>query len=435
VRAAIQKQIAPTTGKSTQKLNNAEITNQTGVVRDTTDDIDFKSVLMQSNEVVTRQRDARKNGDLSTADSYESFLEELAAQTEQKNSPKNTMDKDDFLTLFVTQLQQQDPLNPQDGTEMAAQLAQFNSLEQMMNVNSTLENLVSAQENSKKLQFLNYVGKEVSIDGGKIALQKGDINDVTFFSDRELGRSTMIVKNGNGQEVFRKELGVLGAGKHKLSWDGMGTDGKKQAEGIYSVDVKAMTANGDPVQVALNSSVKIKGVDLVKDGNNLYTDIGPINFADVQAVGEKGFKQTDKVQTADGIETLTNEEQVKALQDEKEKNLKAKKNGAAPEGDPSLAKNQKTAATEQASAEQNKKQAPAAQANPANPNEGLSPEMLARAQQMAKQMGYSLDPSGAGATATGSPNVAAAPQTAAKSGRIPISSGQHANAPGATQNR
>ena len=153
MRASIQEKIAPARTNNTKRMNTASIDDQTGLKKDRSNDIDFKSVLMESNMEETRKREMRKNGDLSTADSYESFLEELALQTEQKNAPKNTMDKDDFLTLFVTQLQQQDPLNPQDGTEMAAQLAQFNSLEQMMNVNSTLNNLVSAQENSKNSVF------------------------------------------------------------------------------------------------------------------------------------------------------------------------------------------------------------------------------------------------------------------------------------------
>ena len=416
MKAALQKQIAPASSNATQKLSNADVSDQTSVQTNKDNQIDFKSVLMESNSAVARKREARKNGDLSTADSYESFLEELAAQTEQKNAPKNTMDKNDFLTLFVTQLQQQDPLNPQDGTEMAAQLAQFNSLEQMMNVNTTLQSLVSAQENSKKLQFLNYVGKEVSVDGGKIALNNGEINDVSFYSDRELGRSTMVVKDSNGQEVFKKELGVLGAGKHKLTWDGNGSDGKRRADGIYSVEVKAMSGNGDPIQVAMNSSVKIKGVDLVQDGNNLYTDIGPINFADVLAVGERGFKTATDTKTAEGVTTLTEKDQAKALQEAK----KAGEDPAQKKADNGKNENSSVASPTASGTKSDAVKA-----------EMTDSEMLKKANSLAEQMGFSLKP-----PVKENQNSPDQPtQQQPKSGRIPITSGQHANAPVAAVGR
>lgn len=419
MRAAIQSQIAPTSGKTVKKLNDAKIDNQTAVKSGGNDEIDFKSVLMESNSETARKRELRKNGDLSTADSYDAFLEELAAQTEQKDAPKNTMDKDDFLTLFVTQLQQQDPLNPQDGTEMAAQLAQFNSLEQMMNVNATLENMVAAQENQKKLQFLNYVGKEVSINGGKIALKDDGINDVNFTSDRELGRSTMIVRDKRGEEVFRRELGVLGAGRHKISWDGMGADGRKQSAGVYSVEVKGQSSKGDPISVSMTSSVTISGVDLVKDGNNLYTDIGPINFTDVQAVGKKGFMRggEDKEKVDANLEK---DQQLKALEAMKEKKIKAKENGELTAADVNQAvektdtknKSEKDEKTTEVKATDETKAAQR-QAASSDPNQHLTPEQRAQAEAMAKQMGFSLTP----------PDTNAGAQ---KSGRIPISSGQYA---------
>lgn len=374
MRASIQEKIAPAKTNNTKNMNTAKIDDQTGVMKNRGDDIDFKSVLMESNSEQMRKREMRKNGDLSTADSYESFLEELALQTEQKNAPKNTMDKDDFLTLFVTQLQQQDPLNPQDGTEMAAQLAQFNSLEQMMNVNATLTSLVSAQENSKKLQYLNYVGKEVSVSGGKMALKDGKINDVTMHADRELGRATMVVRDRSGSEVYQRELGVLGAGKHKLNWDGVGTDGQKRSEGVYSVEIKAQTANGDPVTVGLNSSVTIKGIDLVQSQNNLFTDIGTLSFEQVQAVGSKGFTQGEDVKETKGIERAETVEQLETMQ-------------------------------QKASAQQND-QRPSEQ------------EVMQQAQKLAQQMGYTLE--GEKSSVQGNSDTK-------KSGRIPISKGQYSN--------
>ena len=147
-----------------------------------------------------------------------------------------------------------------------------------------------------------------------MALKDGEINDVTMQADRELGRATMVIRDRSGSEVYQRELGVLGAGKHKLNWDGVGTDGEKRAEGIYTVEIKAQTANGDPVTVGLNSAVTIKGIDLVQAQNNLFTDIGTLSFDQVQAVGSKGFANTDDVKETKGIERAETVDQLEKMQ-------------------------------------------------------------------------------------------------------------------------
>lgn len=292
MRADIQRQIAPTVASNERRLNDAEVNDTTAVQRNADTEVDFKSLLLESNKNEVERLQRMGSGDLSGAESYEDFLDQLAQQTEQKNAPKNTMDKDDFLTLFVTQLQQQDPLNPKDGTEMAAQLAQFNSLEQMMNVNKTLEGLVEAQDNQKTLQYLNFVGKQVSIDGGKVALEDGKTNPVVLHSNRELGRATLVVKDSAGKEVHRAELGVLGAGKHDVHWDGTLSDGLRASDGVYGISVEGKNANGESVEVDVKSRVTIKGVDLEGEKQHLYTEVGPIEFSEVKAVGERGFLST-----------------------------------------------------------------------------------------------------------------------------------------------
>ena len=84
----------------------------------------------------------------------------------RKKEAKHELKKDDFLKLFVAQLQHQDPLNPDDGAEMATKLAQFNSSEQMMNVNTNLEKMQKSETTGRNMQLVNYVGKSIKMDGG-----------------------------------------------------------------------------------------------------------------------------------------------------------------------------------------------------------------------------------------------------------------------------
>ena len=144
MRASLKNKIAPPVPKQNKEYNQAKVKHVTQKTE--TNPIDFKELLLRSNRDIKQKRQAEANGDLSGAKSYEDFLETLNRQTKQEDLPKNTLDKNDFLNLFITQLQNQDPLNPKDGTEMASQLAQFNSLEQMMNINTALEQLGSKTE-------------------------------------------------------------------------------------------------------------------------------------------------------------------------------------------------------------------------------------------------------------------------------------------------
>ena len=141
MRAALQNRInPPKVPTEATNFSDANTDNPTEKVSGIKDKTDFKTLLQNSNEDVRKEREAIANGDLS-AESEEDFLKRLADQTKEKKEAKHELKKDDFLKLFVAQLQHQDPLNPDDGAEMATKLAQFNSLEQMMSVNTNLEKM------------------------------------------------------------------------------------------------------------------------------------------------------------------------------------------------------------------------------------------------------------------------------------------------------
>lgn len=92
----------------------------------------------------------------------------------EDTAPKNTLDKDAFLNLLVTQLRHQDPLNPTDDKEFLAQMAQFSSLEQMQNMNKTLENTKAFSLIGKEIQatIVNKQTSDVEIVQGKVDFVK-----------------------------------------------------------------------------------------------------------------------------------------------------------------------------------------------------------------------------------------------------------------------
>lgn len=83
-------------------------------------------------------------------------------QSTQRQTSSDSLGKDEFLKILMTQLQNQDPLNPMQDKDFIAQMATFTSLEQMTNMNKSIESLVTAQEQSQLISYSQFIGKEVS---------------------------------------------------------------------------------------------------------------------------------------------------------------------------------------------------------------------------------------------------------------------------------
>ena len=105
-------------------------------------------------------------------------IAEIFGPTSQTNAPVYSdqsggdLGKEDFLTLLVAQLQNQDPMNPEDATEFTAQLAQFSSLEQLFNINESMESLASAQIQSDRFATMDLIGKTVSYQDGDFSIEE-----------------------------------------------------------------------------------------------------------------------------------------------------------------------------------------------------------------------------------------------------------------------
>lgn len=150
-----------------------------------------------------------------TVDGVTYSAEQYAAQTTQKTtSSNNTLDKDAFLKLLVTQMQYQDPLDPQDNAEYIAQLAQFSSLEQMTNVASQLNNVYSLVDNINTSvlvgQLSNMIGQSSQWTDSAGVKYEGTITGVSI-SD---GSPSIIAedKNGNVHQVLVSALTRIGSG-------------------------------------------------------------------------------------------------------------------------------------------------------------------------------------------------------------------------------
>jgi len=211
------------------------------------------------------------------------------ANKENMRVPSNKLDKDAFLKLFITQLQNQDPLSPDDSSQMAAQLAQFDGLEQMLNVNKNLEKLKEEQALGRAVDLIGFVGKDVKLDNGKLAFRGGKITDAAFDVEKDVPKATLEVRDSAGVIVAEKDLGYLKKGSHKLEWDGLNKEGKKVNEGAYSFAIVGKDLTDGDIPVRITSTVKVTGVDLTDQGGSFYTDLGKVRVTEIASVGDSGF--------------------------------------------------------------------------------------------------------------------------------------------------
>jgi|GEM_PF-215221 flagellar basal-body rod modification protein FlgD len=290
--ASIQNQINPPTSVFNKSdFSAAKVDDPTKpVTPPNPNQTDFRALITNSMDEIKKQRAAKENGDL-TASSDEEFLQKLADQTKEKRVPKNELGKDDFLKLFVTQLQNQDPLNPDDGTEMAAKLAQFNGLEQMMNVNKSLEKMLTDQNSARNLQLVNYVGREVTIDGGRVRLKDGLPTKSEFQLESEAAAATLEVRDSTGIMVAQMDLGTMSPGNHPLKWDGKSSTGRTLPDGVYTYSIAARNVDGQTIPVTMTAKARITGIDIKSQDGALYSDYGKIKFDDIRSVGRPGFDE------------------------------------------------------------------------------------------------------------------------------------------------
>jgi flagellar basal-body rod modification protein FlgD len=203
-----------------------------------------------------------------------------ATSTSSSSTQNDSVDKNAFLKIFLAQMQNQDPLNPMDGTEFTSQLAQFSSLEQLYNVNTNLQSLQTSTGNSTRYQAMDFCGKEVTAEGDQLTLGQ-DGSAKGQFQLQSQAECTVQVKDSSGSVVRTIPLGVLSAGRQTFSWDGLDASGNRIASGNYTFSVNASDETGSPVLADTMVTGTVTRVNLEGDSPILYVGDIPIDLNEV----------------------------------------------------------------------------------------------------------------------------------------------------------
>lgn len=191
-----------------------------------------------------------------------SVLSQYSSSTTSSSSStaSSTLGKDDFLTLLVTQLSNQDPLNPMDDKDMTAQLAQFSSLEQLTNINSGIETLNTTMSQGQLTNAVSYIGKSVTATGYSLSKEDGTISAMYYSLGETVTDAAINIYDSDGTLVRSVSIGTKTSGEYEYDWDGLDSSGDEVADGVYSVAITAYNSDGNQVLVQTQVSGIVSGV-------------------------------------------------------------------------------------------------------------------------------------------------------------------------------
>ena len=165
----------------------------------------------------------------------------------KKASGLGAMGKDVFLRLLITELQNQNPLEPMSNQDFVNQMVQFQNMEQMSNMSQSLQDYLGTLNATTKMQAASIVGKYVVIEGNEVSLSKG-LADPILYSMEKDGKVMIKIKNEDGQVVRTENLGYKEIGLQSYRWDGKNDYGAVMPDGTYTYQLSTIDESGKQVE-------------------------------------------------------------------------------------------------------------------------------------------------------------------------------------------
>jgi len=209
------------------------------------------------------------------------MITDVTASTTGSGSAASTMktslgmDSNDFLQLFIAQLQYQDPLAPTDATAMMNQLSQLTLVEQSYNTTKALNNLISAQNNATALSSTGLVGGTIKAKGSDVNYDGTTSPVLQYNLASGVSSATLTIKNATGSTVRTVTMSDLSAGDGSYTWDGCDSSGNKLSAGAYTFALSGTTTSGTDATATTYTTGVVDGVSFAN--NTPYLKIGAIS--------------------------------------------------------------------------------------------------------------------------------------------------------------
>ena len=195
-----------------------------------------------------------------------------------------SMGKNDFLLLLVAQLENQDPMNPQDATEFTSQLAEFSSLEQLENVNKSLEGLAAMSSEMERMSALGLIGQDVVAQSSQFHFN-GDPVKLGYRLETPADDVKLYVLSQTGSTLATISSQETDPGEYFINWDGLSDLGMPLEPGDYSLAIRAVDDDDKMIQTDSLIRGRVEAVDMSGMTTQLETSSG--TFA-MNKIGKAG---------------------------------------------------------------------------------------------------------------------------------------------------
>ncbi len=242
--------------------------------------------------------------DSTSSSTLSSISSSYVSTTAEDTEDSEYLGKEDFLALLVAQLQNQDPLDPSEGTDFATELAEYSQLEQLMNLNENIETLVTTLSSTTDGDATDYLGKTVTGNVNTMDVSDGEVTS-GFYNLAQAAEVIVDIYDADGSTVTRLYLGQEEAGGQLIAWDGTDSDGNAVEDGTYTYTVLADYGSGfEEVETSVTGTVD----GVVENNGKTYLVVQGVLVAleNLTAVTESNTTDSESLLDYLGLEVTTN---------------------------------------------------------------------------------------------------------------------------------
>lgn len=216
-----------------------------------------------------------------------SVLDQYQIQSD-RDAKGGELGKDQFLQLLVAQLNNQNPLDPQNNGEFVAQLAQFSTVEGVEKLNSSVQTILAGYQSSQALQASSLVGRKVIVPTSQAVVDTSQTFRASTVVPNSSGNVYVNVYDTAGSQVSRIDLGQQNAGTASFMWDGKDSSGNTLPPGTYRFEAHA-NYDGETQALYTLLPANVDSVTLGQNGGELTLNlagVGSVPLSQVQIIGQ-----------------------------------------------------------------------------------------------------------------------------------------------------
>lgn len=221
---------------------------------------------------------------MTTVNTNNQVSQDLLNTVNTRSSTSTTDETQDrFMTLLVTQMKNQDPLNPMDNAQVTSQMAQLNTVTGINKLNETMSSLIGSVQLGQSYQATSMIGRNVLVEGKTLThTETGGYFGVNVPNGAD--SLSVAIKNGSGATIRTLTFGEQDAGVNALSWDGKMDDGTVAPSGDYTYEITAKTGDNTVKSTAL-SLAQVQSVTTSTSGAKLnLSNNTSVAIADIQEI-------------------------------------------------------------------------------------------------------------------------------------------------------